>query len=242
MKEIVKVILGLPLVVIVQQVLGEVVGFLLQLKKEKKEKGKLEKEIKKLGDGMRLLFEEIERNRQENLNASKEIEERFQKSQERDMDVYRGVRDDLRRFQAGSKLPNQGASSLNQEKRTPIKCDFYGRYGHLQEDCRLRMMREREAEKGKTSGSSRARNRCWFCGKEGHVMANCPKNKSALQKTRLWGRRLSKIDDVQEEEAASTSQGAGVNAIEKKEPTKLMHTLVWKNGMKFERCLVDQGS
>ena len=142
-KEIVKIILGLPLVVVVQQVLSEVVGFTLQLKKEKKDKGKLEKEIKKLGDGMGMLFEEIQRNRQENLNTSKEIEERFQKSQERNMDVYRGVRDDLRRFQAESKKANQEASSSNQEKRTPIKCDYCGRFGHLQEDCRLRMAREK---------------------------------------------------------------------------------------------------
>ena len=106
MKEIIKIILGLPLVVIVYQVLFEVVGLLLLLKKEKKEKGKLAKEIKKLGDAMGLLFEEIQKNRQENLNTSKEIEERFQKSQERNMDVYRGVRDDLRRFQVGSKMAN----------------------------------------------------------------------------------------------------------------------------------------
>ena len=242
MKEIAKVILGLPLVIVIQQMLSEVFGLFLQLKKEKKDKGKLEKEIKKLGDGMGLLFEEIQRNRQESLNASKEIEERFQKNQERNMDVYRGVRDDLRRFQEGSKQPNRGAPSSSQEKRMPIKCDFCGRYGHLQEDCRLRIAREKESEKSKASGSSGARNRCWFCGKEGHVMANCPKNKSAPQKAGLWGRRLSKIDEVPEKEAASASQGADVNAVEEKQPTKLMYTPVWINGMKFERCLVDQGS
>ena len=239
-KEIVKIILGLPLIVVVQQVLSEVVGFTLQLKKEKKDKGKLEKEIKKLGDGMGMLFEEIQRNRQENLITSKEIEERFQKNQERNMDVYRGVRDDLRRFQAESKKANQEASSSNQEKRTPIKCGYCGRFGHLQEDCRLRMAREKEAEKVKASTG--ARNKCWFCGKEGHVMANCPKNKSAPQKAGLWGRRLSKIDEVPEKDAASTSEKREVNAVEEKEPVKLMYTPVWINGMKFERCLVDQGS
>ena len=86
-------------------------GFLLQLKKEKKEKGKLEKEIKKLGDGMGLLFEEIQRNRQENLNASKEIEARFQKSQERNMDVYKGVRDHLRRCDTPQREENSPPGS-----------------------------------------------------------------------------------------------------------------------------------
>ena len=81
------------------------------------------------------------------------------------------------------------------------------------------MVREKEAEKDKVSTG--IRNRCWFCGKEGNVMANCSKNQSAPQKAGLWGRRLSRIDEVLEKEAASTSQEAGVNAVEKKEPTKL---------------------
>ena len=137
-------------------------------------------------------------------------------------------------------MTNQGASSSSQDKRTPIKCDFCGRFGHLQEDCGLKMAREKEAEKGKASAGTR--NRCWFCGKEGHVMANCPKNRSAPQKAGFWGRRIPKIDEVLEKEAPSTSQETGVNAVEKKEPTKLMYTPVWINGMKIELCLVDQGS
>ena len=43
-------------------------------------------------------------------------------------------------------------------------------------------------------------------------MANCPKNKSAPQKAGLWGRRLSKIDEVPEKDAASTSEKKEVNA------------------------------
>ena len=65
-------------------------------------------------------------------------------------------------------------------------------------------------------------------------MANCPKNKIAPQKTGLWGRRLSKIDEVSEKDAPGSSREAGVNAVEKKEPAKLMYTPVWINGMKFE--------
>ena len=241
MKEVVKIILGLPLVMVVQQLLSEVLGFFLQLKKEKKDKGKLEKEIKKLGDGVGLLFEEIQRNRQENLNASKEIEERFRKSQERNMDVYRGVRDDLRRFQEGGKLAGQGASS-SQEKGSSIKCDFCGRYGHHQDNCRLRLARRKESEKVKASGSSEGKNRCWFCGKEGHLMANCPKNRSTSRRAEPWGKGLSRINEVQEGGKDESSHGAGVNSIEKEKPKELMHTPIWINGIRFERCLVDPGS
>ena len=73
-------------------------------------------------------------------------------------------------------------------------------------------------------------------------MANCPRNRLMSQRTGLWGKGLSRINEVHHEEDGGASQGVEVNSAKKEKPRELMHTPIWVNGVKFEKCLVDPGS
>lgn len=151
-KEMTKIILELPLEVVTQQAVTESVGFLLQFKKEVKDKGELEKEIKRLKDGIGILFDELQKCRQKILNICKKKEQSLHKSQERNMDVYKRGRDDFRQFLEGSERANRGASSSDQGRNLASKCDFDGPYGHLADACRRNLPRERKLKRKRLLG------------------------------------------------------------------------------------------
>ena len=163
-------------------------------------------------------------------------------------------------------MEGHACAACPREKYESIKCNFYGRRGHLDKDCRLKntnwrfsLQKRRFDEKSpKASILTEEKEEkepkvamvmCDFCGMN-HRKENCQKNKAVKKKIGLDIVQESKKEDG---ESSNGSKGsAAVSMIRNEEvdsnvecevlsPEKerLIYVLISFEGVKFSSCLLD---
>ena len=245
-RKFVKFIMEMPLFIVLHSMSQNFCGLCgIQKKEKKKDEKKLEKEVQRLGENVGILIDEMQRGHRENLDVYKEMNQAYKKQQDKNIQVFKGLQEDVKRWQG----KDDGASSSTPKGRSELmRCDYCGRFGHTAESC---FKKARDIKEISQEPEIKERNKagCWFCGKEGHVMANCPKRRARERSPPPYmpkGKRLFAITE-DEESIDSDQKEKGppresvVNAADQESRT-LMFTPLWVQGVKIDRCLVDTGS